>query len=108
MSVPASSPPRFLRLPIADFGTPADGDRLAALVQELAAAVAAGTAVPYVHCWGGRGRAGTLGACLLVRLAYDRAVASGGLYSALAYLDSPLICICGRAGHYSKATVAEL
>lgn len=26
--------------------------------------------VMYVHCWGGRGRAGTVGACLLVR-AYD-------------------------------------
>lgn len=23
--------------------------------------------VMYVHCWGGRGRAGTVGACLLIR-----------------------------------------
>eukprot|EP00292_Cryptomonas_paramecium_P006142 CAMPEP_0113661598 /NCGR_PEP_ID=MMETSP0038_2-20120614/65_1 /TAXON_ID=2898 /ORGANISM="Cryptomonas paramecium" /LENGTH=384 /DNA_ID=CAMNT_0000576311 /DNA_START=14 /DNA_END=1166 /DNA_ORIENTATION=- /assembly_acc=CAM_ASM_000170 len=36
------------------------------LIETLAEQMLAGAAVPYVHCWGGRGRTGTLGACLLV------------------------------------------
>ena len=38
--------------------------RLAALLEDLAARLARGERL-YVHCWGGRGRAGTVGACLL-------------------------------------------
>ncbi len=34
------------------------------LVEQLAQQLGAGRRI-YAHCWGGRGRAGTLGACLL-------------------------------------------
>ena len=34
---------------------------------EIARQVGAGRGV-YLHCWGGRGRAGTMGACLLTAL----------------------------------------
>ncbi len=36
------------------------------LVTDLQARLEAGQKL-YVHCWGGRGRAGTVGACLLAR-----------------------------------------
>jgi hypothetical protein len=60
-------PPRFLRLPITDFGVPDEAALLPPLAA-LAADVRSGAAVPYLHCWGGRGRAGTVGACLLLAL----------------------------------------
>lgn len=41
--------------------------RLLALVQDLELRVAAGEKL-YIHCWGGRGRAGTVGACLLASM----------------------------------------
>lgn len=41
--------------------------RVEELTEEIARRVEAGEKV-YVHCWGGRGRAGTIGACLLHRL----------------------------------------
>lgn len=37
------------------------------LVEQLTARLEGGRII-YAHCWGGRGRAGTLGACLLARL----------------------------------------
>jgi alanine transaminase len=36
-------------------------------VEDLAARVAAGEKL-YVHCWGGRGRAGTVGSCLIAHM----------------------------------------
>jgi hypothetical protein len=44
-----------------------DCRRLAALVGDLEARLARG-AVLYVHCWGGRGRAGTVGSSLLAHM----------------------------------------
>lgn len=41
--------------------------RLCALVADLAARLQRGEKL-YVHCWGGRGRAGTVGAVLLAKL----------------------------------------
>jgi hypothetical protein len=41
--------------------------RLGDLVDDLAARLARGDSV-YLHCWGGRGRAGTVGACLIAKL----------------------------------------
>ncbi|KAG2447825.1 hypothetical protein HYH02_007281 [Chlamydomonas schloesseri] len=58
----------FCHSPIEDLGIPAAG-ALKALVADLEARLAAGEKL-YVHCWGGRGRAGTVGACLLASL-YD-------------------------------------
>lgn len=37
------------------------------VVEDLAGQLEKGKRV-YAHCWGGRGRAGTLGACLLARI----------------------------------------
>jgi protein-tyrosine phosphatase len=41
--------------------------RLLGLVHDLELRVAAGECL-YIHCWGGRGRAGTVGACLLASM----------------------------------------
>lgn len=37
------------------------------MVSELQARLARGDKV-YMHCWGGRGRVGTVGACLLAQM----------------------------------------
>ncbi len=41
--------------------------RLQQLVDDLQARVLAGEQL-YIHCWGGRGRAGTVGSCLLAQM----------------------------------------
>jgi hypothetical protein len=41
-------------------------DRVTELVEDLQQRLEKGE-VMYVHCWGGRGRAGTVGACLLIK-----------------------------------------
>ncbi len=41
--------------------------RLEPLLASLEARLRAGQVI-YLHCWGGRGRAGTVGACLLARM----------------------------------------
>ncbi len=56
-----------LRLPIADGGTPPSPAGAAALVAGIVEAARGGTHV-VVHCKGGLGRAGTIGACVLVAL----------------------------------------
>lgn len=53
----------FLHHPIVDLGTPCP-DALSLLLDEIQVRLERGEVV-YAHCWGGRGRAGTLGACLL-------------------------------------------
>ena len=70
-SIEASDPPRkvlsFLHHPIVDLGLPdASPESLGALLSDLQRRLEAGEKL-YIHCWGGRGRAGTVGACLLGR-----------------------------------------
>lgn len=56
----------FAHCPIPDLGVPSL-DAAEAVVTDVCARLAAGDRV-YIHCWGGRGRAGTVGACVLARL----------------------------------------
>ena len=53
------------RLPIPDMGVPSDG-RMRAILDDIDASLAVGQPT-YVHCWGGRGRTGTVVGCWLVR-----------------------------------------
>jgi len=57
---------KFLYFPITDLSTPSY-QQLGEIVLALAAEVQAGRKL-YVHCWGGRGRAGLVGASLLGHL----------------------------------------
>ena len=59
--------PTFLHFPIADFSVPSDELALRAL-EDMTRHLAQGRCV-YLHCHGGRGRAGTMGA-LLLKLLY--------------------------------------
>lgn len=52
--------------PITDLSVPTE-QQLREIVSDLQARLAAGE-VPYVHCWGGRGRVGLVGACLLAAM----------------------------------------
>lgn len=54
----------YARYPIVDLGLP-DQRKLMPLLADLRQRLADGQVV-YLHCWAGRGRAGTVGACLLV------------------------------------------
>lgn len=54
-----------VRAPIRDMGT-TDDARLAAIVDLVHRAAESGTTT-YLHCWGGIGRTGMVGACVLVR-----------------------------------------
>jgi len=57
---------RFLHFPIDDLSAPSMS-QLRDIVTQLEKEVLEGRTL-YVHCWGGRGRAGTVGACLLGKL----------------------------------------
>ena len=61
--------PVFLHLPIADFGVPDMGELLGELFL-LRDDIRKHKDIVYIHCWGGRGRAGTVGACLYLMLRY--------------------------------------
>eukprot|EP00435_Cladocopium_sp_Y103_P011261 s3098_g2.t3 len=54
---------QFLHSPIADLGTPGLRE-LSALVRDLKERILRDEKI-YLHCWGGRGRSGVVGACLL-------------------------------------------
>ncbi len=56
----------FLHSPITDLSVP-ERDQLERLVDEISRRLEDGDSM-YVHCWGGRGRAGTVGACVLGRM----------------------------------------
>ena len=56
---------RFLHLPIPDLGLPPDPQALGHLLWDLVMRLDEGERV-YLHCWGGCGRAGTVGAALLM------------------------------------------
>jgi cyclin-dependent kinase inhibitor 3 len=67
VSVAAKSGLIVLRHPVQDGGTPTDPASTTDMVESLAAMVRQGRTV-VAHCRGGLGRAGLLGACLLLRL----------------------------------------
>jgi alanine transaminase len=56
---------RFLHAPIDDCDVPSSGGALSDLLLDLLEAIDKEDRCVYVHCWGGRGRAGLVGACLL-------------------------------------------
>jgi protein-tyrosine phosphatase len=56
---------RRIRAPIRDFSVPTD-DEMVRILDVIDDALAGGDVV-YVHCWGGRGRTGTVVGCHLVR-----------------------------------------
>jgi hypothetical protein len=58
--------PEFLHCPIVDLGLPQE-QQLIDLLNELTERLKKGEKL-YMHCWGGRGRAGTVGAALLAKL----------------------------------------
>ena len=57
--------PTYLYCPIVDLSTPKSTETLLEVLAGMLAHYEAGGQAIYVHCWGGRGRAGTVGACLL-------------------------------------------
>ena len=56
----------YRRIPIRDFGVPDEPSQMAAILDAIDAALAGGRK-PYVHCWGGVGRTGTVVGCHLTR-----------------------------------------
>lgn len=94
----------FLHLPIEDFGTPPDESKLKMTLDDVAARVLGGSAV-YIHCWGGRGRAATVGACLMLQVCeWNGASASEVASPGLAPMRSPaLTAILLRPGRGSYA-----
>ncbi len=57
--------PLFLRFPVRDYSIPTRAG-MAAILDALDAALAEGRTV-YVHCWGGKGRTGSVVGCWLAR-----------------------------------------
>ena len=55
-----------LHFPITDMSVPASQAAMGGIISALAAALAAGQGLVYLHCWGGHGRTGTVAACWLV------------------------------------------
>ncbi len=64
----ASGPVGWARFPIRDGGIPTP-QMMRAILDEIDASLAAGLPV-YVHCWGGKGRTGTVVGCFLARHQY--------------------------------------
>ncbi len=60
-----STPVSCTRIPIRDMDVPGP-DTMISILDEIDRAIAAGRGV-YVHCWGGRGRTGTVVGCYLAR-----------------------------------------
>ena len=57
---------QYRRLPIVDVSVPDSREEMAAILDTIDEALAAGHTV-YLHCWGGIGRTGTVVGCHLVR-----------------------------------------
>jgi alanine transaminase len=67
-ALPPASPPTFLHFPMRDCSVPWSNEAAYALLAELLLRMDEDDAVLYVHCWGGRGRAGLVGGALLALL----------------------------------------
>jgi protein-tyrosine phosphatase len=89
---------RSIRRPIRDFSAPTE-EEMAQTLNVLDDALARGEVV-YVHCWGGRGRTGTVVACHLVRHGLDPAAALARVAELLA--ETP------NAGRASPETEEQL
>jgi len=76
----------FLRAPVEDLGVPSS-EPLQRLLMRLLEALDEGRVV-YLHCWGGRGRAGLVGACLLSLLWPEEMDAAAALDLVQAGYDS--------------------
>jgi len=57
--------PSFLHAPMIDLNTPSSESLLSLLSKILHTMNTEGSSAVYIHCWGGRGRAGLVGACLV-------------------------------------------
>ncbi len=66
--------PLFLRFPVPDYSVP-DRAGMAAILDALDGALAGGYVV-YLHCWGGKGRTGTVVGCWLARHGHARGQAA--------------------------------
>ena len=78
-------PPAFVHYGIRDFRVANSLEGLSVLIDNLAARVRAGETL-YMHCWGGKGRAGLVSACLLGEL-YDTIDAEEALERVGAYAN---------------------
>ena len=91
-------PVTYLHVPIVDLSVPRSVDPLFVLLDQILAHYEGGGGSVYIHCWGGRGRAGLVGGCLLalfreeldadavlstVQAAYDSRVGAAGMPSQL-------------------------
>jgi hypothetical protein len=65
------APPSFRHLPIPDFDIPQDMKELKAALYGFCKGILNNGQAIYLHCWGGRGRAGTVGACLYLLLRHE-------------------------------------
>lgn len=61
----SAAEPRMYHCPIEDLSVPSDAERLLRLLDTCLAHWEGGGSALYVHCWGGRGRAGLVGSALL-------------------------------------------
>lgn len=94
----AAAPLRYLHCPVVDLSVPKDDEALRSLLGEMLTHFEEGGEAIYMHCWGGRGRAGLVGACMLallcpelestavlaaVQTAYDSRVGASGMPGSL-------------------------
>ena len=78
-------PPAFVHYGIRNFDVADSLEGLSALIDDLGRRVRAGESL-YMHCWGGKGRAGLVSACLLGEL-YDTIDAEEALQRVGAYVN---------------------
>lgn len=86
---PAARRPDFVHFPIPDLSVPAREEELRGLLDGLLERVEREDARLYVHCWGGRGRAGLVGAALLALLRPE--------------LDARAVLRCTQAAYDTRA-----
>jgi hypothetical protein len=84
---------RFLHAPIVDLSVP-NSDSLQSLLLQLLEAIDEEDRSIYIHCWGGRGRAGLVGSCLVSLLWPE--------------LDSNAVLDLVQAGYDTRAGAKEM